>query len=331
VREAVAVKRAILHEFGAYSNLQFEELPDPVPGDNEVLVAIEAAGVGFVDTLCVRGVYQLLPSLPWVPGCELAGHVAAVGEGVTGIDVGDRVLATSFAGSYQSHTVLRPEELVAIPGSLTAGQAAGLVASYGTMLYALTRRITVAPGEWVVVLGAGGGVGLASIDIAKYRGARVIACASTSEKLDLAARAGADVTVNYEDPGVDLKAAVREITGGGADVIVDPVGGDKSAVMLRALGFEGRYVLVGFASGVIPDVPLNQVLLNDRTVVGVDWGLWAGRRPEVNAELLGELFDLVRAGALCPTDPVAYALADAATALDDLEHRRVAGKVVLVP
>jgi NADPH2:quinone reductase len=325
------MRRVILREFGPYSNLRLEEMPDPVPGDGEVLVAIEAAGVGFVDTLCVRGTYQALPSLPWVPGCELAGRVEAVGDGVTGFATGDRVLATSFAGSYQSHTVLRPDELVPIPGSLTAGQAAGLVASYGTMLYALTRRITISPGEWVVVLGAGGGVGLASIDIAKHRGARVIACASTAEKLDLATRRGADVALNYEDPGVDLKAEIREITGGGADVIVDPVGGDKSPAALRALGFEGRYVLVGFASGAIPEVPLNQVLLNDRTVVGIDWGLWAGRRPEVNAVLLGELFDLVAVGALCPAEPTAYPLAEAAAALDDLEHRRVAGKVVLIP
>jgi NADPH2:quinone reductase len=325
------MRRVILREFGPYSNLQVEEMPDPVPGAGEVVVAIEAAGVGFVDTLCVRGVYQALPSLPWVPGCELAGRVQAAGDGVTRFAPGDRVLGTSFAGSFQSHSVLRPDELVAIPGALSAGQAAGLVASYGTMLYALTRRISIAPDEWVVVLGAGGGVGLASIDIAKHRGARVIACASTAEKLNLAARAGAEVTINYEDPAIDLKTAIREITGGGADVVVDPVGGDKSAPLLRALGFEGRYVLVGFASRVIPDVPLNQVLLNDRTVVGVDWGLWAGRRPDVNAELLEELFDLVRAGALCPTEPVGYPLSEAAAALDDLEHRRVAGKVVLLP
>jgi NADPH2:quinone reductase len=296
-----------------------------------VLVAIEAGGVGFVDTLCVRGVYQALPSLPWVPGCELAGHVVGLGDDVAGVAVGDRVLATSFAGSFRSHAVLGAHEVVPIPGDLTAGQAAGLVASYGTVLYALTRRITVSPGEWVVVLGAGGGVGLATVDLARLLGARVVACASSDEKLALATRAGAEATISYEDPGVDLKAAIREVTGGGADVVVDPVGGDKSGPAFRALRFEGRYVVVGFASGVIPDVPLNQVLLNDRTVVGIDWGYWAGRRPEANAGLLTELFELVASGRLCPAEPQAYPLEAAARALDDLEHRRVAGKVVLTP
>jgi NADPH2:quinone reductase len=325
------MRRAILREFGPYSNLQFEELPDPVPGDGQAVVAIEAAGVGYVDTLCVHGTYQLLPALPWVPGCELAGRIVGVGNGLERFTVGDRVLATSFAGSFQTHTVLREDELVPIPGDLSAGQAAGLVASYGTMLYAFTRRTTVVPDEWMVVLGAGGGIGLAATDIGKALGARVIACASTPEKLALAERSGADVMLDYSDPDLDLKATVRELTGGGADLIVDPVGGPRAAAMLRALAFEGRYVVVGFASGDIAEVPLNQVLLNDRTVIGIDWGFWAGKRPEANAELLDELFTMVAGGRLRPAEPTSYPLADAATALDDLEHRRVAGKVVLAP
>jgi len=325
------VRRVVLYEFGPYSNLELEERPDPIAGPGQAVVAIEAAGVGFVDTLCVHGTYQALPKLPWVPGCELAGRVTAVGEGVTQVSVGDRVLATSFAGSFQTHALLRPDELVPIPGDLSAGQSAGLVASYGTVLYALTRRTTVSPGEWVVVLGAGGGVGLAATNVATSLGARVIACASTPDKLALAERAGAEAVIHYEDPAVDMKAAIREITGGGADVIVDPVGGDKSAAALRSLRFEGRYVVIGFASGEIPQLPLNQVLLNDRTVIGIDWGFWAGLRPEANAELLAELFELVRVGTLRPAEPTAYELEDAALALDDLEHRRVAGKVVLRP
>jgi NADPH2:quinone reductase len=279
----------------------------------------------------VHGTYQALPSLPWVPGCELAGTVVAVGDGATRVAVGDRVLATSFAGSFQTHTALLEAELVPVPGELSAGQAAGLVASYGTVLYALTRRTTVAPGEWVVVLGAGGGVGLAATDVATSLGARVIACASTPAKRALAEQAGAELSLDYSDPGLDLKATVREVTGGGADVVVDPGGGPRSAAMLRALRFEGRYVVIGFASGEIPDVPLNQVLLNDRTVIGIDWGFWAGRRPDANAALLDELFGLVRDGRLRPAEPTAYPLDQAATALDDLEHRRVAGKVVLAP
>ncbi len=325
------MRRVILHEFGPYSNLRFEDLPDPEPGDGQAVVAIEAAGVGYVDTLCVHGTYQLLPALPWVPGCELAGRVVAVGDGVRRFAVGDPVLATSFAGSFQTHTVLREDELVPVPGDLSAGQAAGLVASYGTMLYALTRRTTVEPGEWVVVLGAGGGIGLAATDIAKALGARVVACASTAAKLALAGRAGADVTVDYSDPDLDLKAMVRELTDGGAGIVVDPVGGARSASMLRALAFEGRYLVVGFASGDIPQIPLNQVLLNDRTVIGIDWGFWAGLRPDANAALLDELFAMVGDGRLRPAEPTSYPLADAARALDDLEHRRIAGKVVLAP
>ncbi len=325
------MRRVILHEFGPYSNLQVEDLPDPEPGRGEAVVAIEAAGIGYVDTLCVHGTYQLLPALPWVPGCELAGTIVAVGDDVANFSVGDRVLATSFAGSFQTHTVLNEAELVPIPGELTPGQAAGLVASYGTMLYAFTRRTTVAPDEWVVVLGAGGGIGLAATDVAKALGAKVIACASTPAKLALAEQAGADVTIDYSDPELDLKAVVRELTAGGADLVVDPVGGPRSALMLRALRFEGRYLVVGFASGDLPQIPLNQVLLNDRTVIGIDWGFWAQRRPDLNAVLLDELFAMVRDGRLGPAEPTSYRLDDAAQALDDLEHRRVAGKVVLAP
>jgi NADPH2:quinone reductase len=325
------VRRVVLYEFGPYSNLVLEEHPDPVAGEGQVVVAIEAGGVGFVDTLCVHGTYQALPRLPWVPGCELAGRVVDVGAGVGGVALGDRVLATSFAGCFQSHVVLRPDELVPIPGSLSFGQAAGLIGSYGTMLYALTRRTTVAPGEWVVVLGAGGGVGLAAVTIAASFGARVIACASTADKRALATKAGAEITIDYGDPAVDLKTSIRSITGRGADVIVDPVGGSRSNAVLRSLTFEGRYLVIGFASGEIPQIPLNQVLLNDRTVIGIDWGFWAGQRPEDNAALLDELFGLVAAGRLSPAEPVAYPLEAAARALDDLEHRRVAGKVVVVP
>jgi NADPH2:quinone reductase len=325
------VRRVVLHEFGPYSNLVIEECPDPVPAPDQALIAIEAAGIGYVDTLCVHGTYQALPSLPWVPGCELAGTVVAIGDDVTRFAVGDRVLSTSFAASFQTHAVLREDELAPVPGSLSSGQAAGLVASYGTMLYAFTRRMTLEPGEWVVALGAGGGVGLAATDLATSMGARVLACASTPEKLELTARAGAEVTVDYSDPALDLKAVIRDRTGGGADVAVDPVGGPRSAQVLRALRFDGRFVVVGFASGEIPDVPLNQVLLNDRSVIGIDWDLWARSRPDEHAVLLAELFALAADGRIRPAEPTAYALDDAATALDELEHRRVAGKVVLAP
>jgi NADPH2:quinone reductase len=199
------------------------------------------------------------------------------------------------------------------------------------MLFSLTRRTTVAAGEWVAVLGAGGGVGLAAVDVAKALGANVVACASTTEKLDAARRAGADATIAYEDAGVDLKAAIREATGGGADVVVDPVGGAKAGAALRALGWGGRYVVLGFASGDIPVLPANQVLLNNRTVVGVDWGAFTFRDAAGNRALIAELVGMVADGRLRPVEPTAYPLEDVGRCLADLEGRRITGKAVLVP
>lgn len=325
------MRKVVCRRFGPPEDLSIEEAPDPDPGPGQVLVAVGAAGVGFVDGLTVQGLYQIKPPLPFVPGFELAGTVTATGDGVRNVAVGDRVLATSFAGAYLSHVVLPEASVVRIPAELSIGQAAGLVASYGTMMFAFTRRTSVAPGEWVAVLGAGGGIGLASVDVAKALGARVVACASTADKLEAARELGADATVAYEDEGVDLKLAIREATGGGTDVLVDPVGGIKAEAGLRALRTFGRFVVIGFASGDIPRLPLNQVLLNNRTVVGVDWGGWAMPNPDQNAALLAELFTWLREGKVHPPEPNAYPLEEAGRALRDLLERRVTGKVVLVP
>jgi NADPH:quinone reductase len=218
-----------------------------------------------------------------------------------------------------------------VPDGVSDGQAATLVQSYATMLFSLTKRTTVQPGEWVAVLGAGGGVGLAAVDVAKALGAKVVACASTPEKLEAATAAGADATIAYEDPGVDLKAALRSATGGGADVVVDPVGGDKTEAALRALRWGGRYVVLGFASGTIPSLPANQVLLNNRTIVGVDWGAFTFRDAPGNAALVAELVGMVADGRLRPVEPTAYPLDDVSRCLADLEGRRITGKAVLVP
>jgi NADPH2:quinone reductase len=325
------MRRVVCSAFAPLDQLVVEEAPDLVPGAGEVRIDVGAAGANFVDALLVQGLYQIKPPLPFTPGMEVAGVVGAVGDGVDGVAVGDRVLATAFAGGYASQVVLPAASVVPVPPGLTAGQAAGLVQSYATMLFALTRRTSVAPGEWVAVLGAGGGIGLATVDVAKALGARVVACASTAEKLAAATAAGADATIAYDDPDVDLKAAIREATGGGADVLVDPIGGAKADAALRALGWMGRYVVIGFAAGDIPRLPLNQVLLNNRTIVGVDWGAWTFRDPEGNAALIGELLGMVGDGRLQPVEPVAYPLDDAARALADLQGRRITGKVVLVP
>ena len=325
------MRRVVCRSFAPLDELVVEEAPDPEPGPGQAVVAVEAAGVNFVDALLVQGRYQLKPPLPFTPGMEVAGTVVAVGDGVDAVAVGDRVLATTFVGGYASHALVAAAALVPLPGGLTAGQAAALVQSYATMLFALTRRTTVQEGEWVAVLGAGGGIGLAAVDVATALGAQVVACASTPEKLQAATAIGAAATVAYEEPGVDLKAAIREATDGGADVLVDPVGGDKAEAALRALRWMGRYVVIGFAGGAIPSLPLNQVLLNNRTIVGVDWGAWTGRDRAGASSLNRELFAMVESGSLHPVEPVAFPLDEAATALAALEGRRAAGKIVLVP
>lgn len=325
------MRALVCRSFAPLDQLAVEELPDPEPGPGQVVIDVEAAGVNFVDALLVQGLYQIKPPLPFTPGGELAGTVSAVGEGVDGVAVGDRVLGSGFFGGFATKTLLGAGSVTAIPAGLTPGQAAGLVQSYGTMLFALTRRTSVAAGEWVAVLGAGGGIGLATVDLAKALGADVVACASSEEKLAAARAAGADATVAYDEPGVDLKAAIREATGGGADVLVDPIGGDKAEAGLRALRWMGRYVVIGFAAGDIPRIPLNQVLLNNRTVVGIDWGAWTMRDPAGNQAMLADLFAMAADGRITPVEPRAYPLDRAAEALADLQGRKVAGKVVVVP
>jgi NADPH2:quinone reductase len=323
------MRAVVCHEFAPIDQLVVEERPDPQPGTGKVVVAVRAAGVNFVDGLFVQGRYQIKPPLPFTPGGEVAGDVVAVGEAVESVSVGDRVLAMPWLGGFASHVELAAGSVVPIPGALTYGQAAALVQSYGTMLFSFTRRLQVQPGEWVLVLGAGGGIGLAAVDVARHLGARVIAAASTGEKLQAATAAGAEATIAYESE--DLKERARELSGGGVDIVVDPVGGRFSEPALRALGWMGRYLVIGFAGGDIPRLPANQVLLNNRTVVGVDWGAWTMRDAAGNQALLAELMDLAGSGALSPVEPTPYPLDDVVAALSDLQERRAAGKVVLVP
>lgn len=316
------MRKIVCSSFGPLEGLQVVEDADLAAGGDRVVVDVAAAGANFVDALIVQGKYQIKPPLPFTPGMEVAGTIAGTDE---------RVLAVCWFGGYASQVVVPRTSVLAIPENVSMAQAATLVQSYATALFSLTRRTQVAEGEWVAVLGAGGGVGLATIDVAKALGARVVACASTKAKLDAAVAAGADATIAYEDGGVDLKSAIREATGGGADVVVDPVGGDKAAAALRALRWGGRFVVIGFASGTIPSLPANQVLLNNRTVVGVDWGAWTGRDAEGNRALVAELVEMVASGRLHPVDPASYPLDDVVRCLSDLEARRVVGKAVLVP
>ncbi|MEZ5383390.1 MAG: NADPH:quinone oxidoreductase family protein [Microthrixaceae bacterium] len=307
------------------------EVPDPTLGSGQVRVEVRAAGVNFVDALFVEGSYQIKPPLPFVPGSEVAGVVSEVGpEAVGAPPPGTRVLASVGLGGFAEAVVAQPGALVVVPDTLSDGQAATLVQSYATMRFALTRRTVVAPGEWVVVLGAAGGVGMAAIDVARRAGARVVAVASSEERLTRAIDQGAEVGIN-SSAEEDLKSAIRQATGGGADLVVDPIGGAATEAALRALGTFGRLVVIGFAAGDIPRLPANQVLLRNRTVVGVDWGAWAMANPAENQELVEEILADVADGALHPQEPAVYRLDDVGRALADLKGRRLVGKAVVAP
>jgi len=294
------------------------------------VVAVEAAGVNYVDALFIEGRYQIIPAFPFTPGSEIAGRVTAVGEGVESVAVGDRVLASTGLGGFATCAVVPAASLHRVPGPLDAPRAATFTQSYCTALFALRARGALAPGETVLVLGGGGGVGLATIDVATALGARVVAVASTEAKRSAALGAGALAAV---DPAAEnLKVRARELAGGaGVDVVLDPVGGDLAEPALRALGDLGRYLVIGFASGTIPSLPLNQVLLRNRSVVGVDWGAWAMGHGSEQRALLGELLGMVATGRLHPVAPVTFGLDEVAEALETLTARRAVGKVALVP
>ncbi|HEV3264970.1 MAG TPA: NADPH:quinone oxidoreductase family protein [Acidimicrobiales bacterium] len=323
------MRTVVCKQLGPLSGLVVEDAERPNPGEGQVVVDVRAAGVNFVDGLLCQGQYQIKPPVPFYPGGEIAGEVSSIGDGVTGVAVGDRVIAYTGIGGFAEQVVVPAQSLVAMPDGLGFGQAATLIQSYGTILFTLTRRTSVQPGEWVLVLGAGGGVGLAAIDLARALGARVIAAASTKEKLDRAMAMGAEATIAYEDE--DLKVRARELSGGGVDVVIDPVGGRHSEPALRATGPFGRFCVIGFASGPIASVPLNQVLLNNRTVVGVDWGAWTFRDPTGNREMLAELVTMISDGRLHPTVPTEYPLEEAAAVMSGLIDRSLSGKAVLVP
>ncbi|MEI7858624.1 MAG: NADPH:quinone oxidoreductase family protein [Acidimicrobiales bacterium] len=319
----------VCNEFGPLDTLAVEERPALEPGEGMVVIDVAAAGVNFVDGLICQGKYQLKPATPFVPGSEVSGTIGAIGSGVTGWAVGDRVLAFCGFGGFAGQVLVPALSLVAIPDAIDLPQAAALVQSYCTMLFTLTRRTTVAPGEWVLVLGAGGGIGLAAVDVATALGARVIAAASTPDKLEAAVAMGAEATIAYEEE--DLKIRARELSGGGVDVVIDPVGGRHAEPALRATRHMGRFCVIGFASGPIPSIPINQVLLNNRTLVGVDWGGWTFKDPFGNRALIDELMGMVADGRLHPTAPATRPLEDAAAVMEALIDRTVAGKVVLVP
>jgi len=323
------MRAVVCQELGSLGNVMVCERDPLVAGPGQAVVDVRAAGVNFVDGLMCQGLYQIKFQAPYVPGGEVAGVVSAVGDGVTEARVGDRVMAMCGLGAFAEQVVVPVASLAHLPERLGFGQAAAFIQSYSTAWYALTRRTSLAPGEKVLVLGAGGGVGLAAVDVSVALGASVIAAASKKEKLFAAEAMGASATIAYEDE--DLKSRARELSGGGVDVVVDPVGGRHSEPALRALRAFGRFCVIGFAAGSIPTVPLNQVLLNNRTVVGVDWGAWAMRNPAGNRQLLDELVEMVSSGHLHPVVPAEWPLEDAVLVMTGLLQRSVTGKAVLVP
>jgi len=311
------MRAIVCRELGPPSLLVVEERPDPEPGPHGVVVAVEAAGVNFVDGLFIAGQYQIKPPLPFTPGSEVAGRVVTVGDEVAGVAVGQRVLATTGLGGYASHAVVPALALVNLPDGLDAPRAATFTQSYCTCLFALRDRAHLAPGERVLVLGAGGGIGLAAIAVARALGGRVIGAAAEA----------------VIDTGTEsIKEAARAWAGGtGVDVVIDPIGGPAAEPSLRALGDFGRYLVIGFAAGTIPTVPLNQVLLRNRTVVGIDWGIWSMQHAAEQRVLLDDLMAMVVDGSIDPVHPTTYPLEEVARALDDLLARRVVGKVALIP
>lgn len=305
-----------------------EDLPVPDLPADQVRVRVGAAGVNYVDGLFVQGLYQIRPELPFVPGSELAGTVVEVGASITEWSVGDRVMASVGLGAFAKQVDLSPTQLLAVPENVTDTQAATLGQSYATAWFSLTRRTQVRAGEWILVLGAAGGVGLATLDVARALELNAIAAASTPEKLELCIRRGAHEVIDYSTE--DLLTRVRELTDGGADIAVDPVGGDHTETALRSLGDFGRLLVIGFAAGEIPRVRTNQVLLRNRSLLGVDWGIWALTNPAANTELMGEVLSAVADGTLVPVEPETRPLEAAGSAMRDLLERRVAGKLCLI-
>jgi NADPH2:quinone reductase len=307
-----------------------EERDDLVPRADQVVVDVHAAGVNFVDALFVAGQYQIKPPLPFTPGSEVAGVVREVGADVVGVHVGDRVLANCGLGGYTDQLALSPLQLVPVPDEMDLAQAASFTQSYCTALFALRDRARARAGESVLVLGAGGGVGLAAIDVGRALGLRMFGAASSSAKRDAARAMGAEAVIDTGSE--DVKARARELAGGdGVDLVLDPIGGDLAEPALRALAYLGRYIVIGFAAGSIPRLPLNQVLIKNRAIVGVDWGAWQMTHPADNRVLLDELLAMIANGTLHPTAPTTYPLDRVADALNDLLERKITGKVVLVP
>ncbi|MEN3363772.1 MAG: NADPH:quinone reductase [Burkholderiales bacterium] len=324
------MKAILCKAWGLPETLVVEDLADVTPGPGQVAIDVHAAGVNFPDVLIIQNKYQFKPELPFIPGSELAGVVRAIGEGVTHVKPGDKVMAFVSQGAFAQQIVASAQVVTPMPAGLDFDTAAAVTLTYATSHHAVVDRAQLKPGETMLVLGAAGGVGLAAIEIGKALGARVIAAASSDEKLEVCKTHGADATINYSTE--DLREAIKAATGGkGPDVIYDPVGGSYAEPAFRSIAWRGRYLVVGFANGEIPKLPLNLALLKGASLVGVFWGDFARREPKANLAAMRELMGWMAEGKIKPHISGRYALAETPQALNDMAARKVTGKVVIQP
>ncbi|MEH6646996.1 NADPH:quinone oxidoreductase family protein [Sulfitobacter sp.] len=329
------MKAMLSHEPGGPETLKLTEMEAPEPKKNQVRIRVRAAGLNFPDTLIIKDMYQMKPPRPFAPGGEVAGEIEALGEGVEGLAVGDRVLAMSGFGGFATHLCIDAARVMKIPDAMPFDEASCLVLTYGTSHHALKNRAEIQPGESLLILGAAGGVGAAAIELGKAAGARVIAAVSSEEKAQFCRELGADETLIYtrdmdnRDAQKAFSAKIKELAGGdGVDVVYDAVGGAYAEPAVRALAWKGRFLVVGFPAG-IPKIPLNLTLLKGTQIVGVFWGAHTLREPEMHAENMAELFSMYKEGLIKPRISARFPLEKAADALNLMMDRKVLGKVVL--
>jgi NADPH2:quinone reductase len=328
--ETSFMKAVMCKAWGLPDTLVVEERPDAVPGEGQVAIKVEAAGVNFPDVLIIQNKYQFKPELPFTPGGELAGTITAVGAGVSGFREGDRVIAFVGQGAFAQQVTVPVKSLMPMSPGMDFDIAAAITLTYGTSHHAVVDRAQLKAGETMLVLGAAGGVGLAAIEIGKALGARVIAAASSDEKLEVCRQHGADALINYSTQ--DLREAIKAATDGrGPDVIYDPVGGVYAEPAFRSIAWRGRYLVIGFANGEIPKLPLNLPLLKGAAIVGVFWGEFVRREPKANAAAMAELMGWLGEGKIRPHISGRYALTETPQALNDMAARKVTGKVVIQP
>ncbi|XSG81801.1 MAG: NADPH:quinone oxidoreductase family protein [Methyloligella sp. ZOD6] len=324
------MRAAQFNEFGGIGALHVEEVEEPAAKDGEVVIRVSAVGLNFFDTLILQDKYQITPPLPYSPGAEIAGTIDSIGPGVSGLDIGQRVVAFIGGNGCREKVATKARNVVPIPVGVSDEFAAGLLVTYGTALHAFKNRAKLQAGETVAILGAAGGAGIAAIHVAKLMGARVIAVASSGDKLAYCREHGADMGLNYKERS--LKSGLRELTGHhGVDVLYDCVGGDSAEPALRSMAWEGRYLVIGFAAGEIPKLPLNLVLLKGCSVIGVFWTAFIERSPDAHRENTLQTLHWAAEGKIAPHIQATFPLVETGKALSLIEQRRVSGKLIIKP